>query len=229
MSGEDVKSLSGRISGGRSVSVGAVAFTLIEMLIVVAIIAILAALLMPALDKALDSSRSTRCLNNQRQIGALVIYYTENNGGLMPRSGWYAPWTANWNGTIWTVHLSRYTSRPFTDYTSSLIKASVFDCPSRTGWIGGNYGWNNGISPDGGHPRLTRIKAPSKTLMFTDSTDVWVARYSQWQHNVALRHSQNTAVNVARCDMSATLWLGEMFFFNTNTAADRDNLRQTGY
>ncbi len=50
-------------------------FTLVELLVVIAVIAILASLMMPALRKALDSSRDISCRNNLRQITLASLQY----------------------------------------------------------------------------------------------------------------------------------------------------------
>jgi prepilin-type N-terminal cleavage/methylation domain-containing protein/prepilin-type processing-associated H-X9-DG protein len=60
------------------------AFTLIEMLIVMAIIAILAGLLLPALTGAREQSRRKSCGNNLSQIGKACISYQEPNGDFFP-------------------------------------------------------------------------------------------------------------------------------------------------
>lgn len=59
-------------------------FTLVEMLMVVAIIAILAALLMPSLQKALSQARDLSCLNNIRQIMVASQAYVGDSHGRMP-------------------------------------------------------------------------------------------------------------------------------------------------
>jgi len=59
-------------------------FTLIEMLVVIAIIAVLAAILFPVFGRAREKSRQTVCLANLGQIGAAVTMYETDYAGFLP-------------------------------------------------------------------------------------------------------------------------------------------------
>jgi prepilin-type N-terminal cleavage/methylation domain-containing protein/prepilin-type processing-associated H-X9-DG protein len=62
----------------------AAAFTLVELLVVMAIIAVLAALLLPALAGSKEAARATACLSNLHQVGIALQVYVQENNNKMP-------------------------------------------------------------------------------------------------------------------------------------------------
>jgi len=64
------------------------AFTLIEVLVVVAIIALLVAILLPSLAAARRQARTVQCASNLRTCGQGVAFYCQANKDIYPGSNW---------------------------------------------------------------------------------------------------------------------------------------------
>ncbi|MGC8668104.1 MAG: type II secretion system protein [Chthonomonadales bacterium] len=63
-------------------------FTLVELLVVIAVIAILAALLLPVFSAARAAARQTVCVSQLRQIGMACQMYRQDYGEFPPHLSW---------------------------------------------------------------------------------------------------------------------------------------------
>ena len=59
-------------------------FTLVELLVVMAIIAVLAAMLLPSLSSARRKAAQAACINNQKQLGLGMKIYMDDNQNVFP-------------------------------------------------------------------------------------------------------------------------------------------------
>lgn len=115
------------------------AFTLVELLVVLAIIGILMSLLLPAVQAARESARITQCKNNLRQLGIALHHYHDVTGSFP--SGFVWPNKTLWSGLMLSQleQTTIYNSLDFGvnwDVDGSANEAacgtylSVFRCPS---------------------------------------------------------------------------------------------------
>ena len=92
-------------------------FTLIELLIVIAIIAILASMLMPSLKRANDAAKQIVCINNMKNIGMFFHLYIANNNDKFPLTYKRDATQSSGVGSRkdWTDFLNEYDGRNMTE------------------------------------------------------------------------------------------------------------------
>jgi prepilin-type N-terminal cleavage/methylation domain-containing protein len=109
------------------------AFTLVELLVVIGIIAVLIAILLPALRKAIIQARDMNCAANLRQIGiALNAYAVDNRGYLPPAVVSLSPTeTVTWQLSIWKYLTHLPAPVPFVSNADNFkfLQGTVFTCP----------------------------------------------------------------------------------------------------
>lgn len=157
-------------------------FTLVELLVVVAVIGVLAGLLLPAVGRAKESGRTATCMNNVRQIGLSVHVYTADFE-LYPVESLFMANRVH----FWFEMIRSYASAPW--------PREIFKCPSYRlasslhpvelggGFIEGtgpfgSYGYNSSFGSVLAQWSLTRngypipegaVVAPARMIMAGDS------------------------------------------------------------
>ncbi|AHF91439.1 N-terminal cleavage protein [Opitutaceae bacterium TAV5] len=133
------------------------AFTLIELLTVIAIIGILAAIIIPVVGKVRQSAKAATCTSNLRQIGVAFTLYRNDNKGMAPPP--LDSFNNNFeNRTVWgygqirSVGLGRLQYEGYLNHGRTGVallgdvKSKIFHCPSRD--AGGGWAYDQTTHPD---------------------------------------------------------------------------------
>ncbi len=152
-------------------------FTLMEILVVLAIIAILSAILLPVFARAREQGRITQCKSNLHQIGLAMQQYADDNGRYpfwlttgLPTAGYSA------DGPGWAYRIFPYVGN-----------LQLYRCPSK----GPTDGVIEDVTPADGLKQLwsvhytdyqmniylsglpsTQVKRPANMVMLRDSSDL---------------------------------------------------------
>jgi prepilin-type N-terminal cleavage/methylation domain-containing protein len=207
-------------------------FTLVELLVVIAVISVLAGMLLPALENAMAQARTIQCTSNLKQTGTVTTFYANDNENILFTALDNEPNSYAWPAFV----VSQGYLGDDTDLKTN-SQANIFLCPvwppeeyDDSSSLTSNctaYGLNTVVyySLDGSKKQvwsnsssinMNKLPAPSKEAILVDSNSSFMKQWSWFGPNV-----QSTSCRIhLRHNYRAALLLGDMHV----STADTNNL-----
>jgi prepilin-type N-terminal cleavage/methylation domain-containing protein/prepilin-type processing-associated H-X9-DG protein len=153
-------------------------FTLVELLVVVAIVAVLAAVIFPVMNAARERARQTKCFNNMKQLGIAVRLYAEDWDGTFPCNRFQRsiPSNRNWKHAIrrYVRSMDVYICPSNDSYFHPLARRGPMD---ETGDFPISYGYNGAIFQGAGYDfigrKISTIVESSRTIYMLETRGRW--------------------------------------------------------
>jgi prepilin-type N-terminal cleavage/methylation domain-containing protein len=165
-------------------------FSLVELLVVVAILSILLSILQPALVKCIYRTKKITCINNLKQLSTGLLLYSDDHNNLFPpvRDEQQATWLGGYSRLNFGTTIKAV--RPYWG-SKDLQKTEIENCPlgrpidstisTQNQYI--SYAMYNSLSVHGGdHPIMKRLddafwpehdQAYSTKILLSDILGVW--------------------------------------------------------
>ncbi len=138
-------------------------FTLVEMLVTVAIIGVLGAISFTAYLSAINSAHRAQCLSNMRQIGIAVVGFTGDNGMSYPTGAFPSPWDVQISGYLGNIPTTA--ANPVLIISANLFARSyTFNGMNAPPPDDGGYG----LEYDDYSRKTTQVSNPSTTIMLAE-------------------------------------------------------------
>lgn len=173
-------------------------FSMVEVLVVIALLAILAGLVLPAFTRPKGRAKRVVCLNNLRQWGLATKLYIADNNDSLPPEGWPNPPKTPSKSThtnAWYVllpaelHLPSYYEMSWRTNPAAEPEPCIWICPANPRRSNGNNlfhyclnGYADGTGDKDRPLTLAAIAAPARLVWFFDTKNLPAVGYWNFVH-----------------------------------------------